>query len=67
MIELSQFMTVDEVADLCRTTPETVRYWRYAGSGPRSFKVGRRVLFAVEDVEKWLESARGLNSGKPAA
>jgi excisionase family DNA binding protein len=67
VIELSQFMTVDEVADLCRTTPETVRYWRYAGSGPRSFKVGRRVLFAVEDVEKWLESARGLNSGKPAA
>jgi hypothetical protein len=37
-------LTTDEVADRYRTTPETVRYWRHIGKGPRSFKVGRRVL-----------------------
>lgn len=51
-------MTTPEVATLCRTSPETVRYWRHIGKGPKSFKVGRRVLYAREDVLAWLNAAR---------
>ncbi|WP_290715652.1 helix-turn-helix transcriptional regulator [Gordonia sp. UBA7599] len=47
-------MTTAEVAELLRTSPETVRYWRHIGSGPRSFKVGRRVLYDSNDVTTWL-------------
>lgn len=54
----ARFMTGTDLASLCHTSPETVRYWRHVGKGPKSFKVGRRVLYAVEDVEAWLESAR---------
>ena len=48
------YMTTAAVAELLRTSPETVRYWRHIGSGPRSFKVGRRVLYDSNDVTTWL-------------
>lgn len=51
---MPQHLTTAEVADLVRTSPETCRYWRHVGKGPRSFKVGRRVLYRREDVEAWL-------------
>jgi hypothetical protein len=54
----SSNLTTEEVAGRFRTTSETVRYWRNVGKGPRSFKVGRRVLYALEDVEAWKRQAR---------
>lgn len=57
-LKLGQFLTTDEVADVLRTPPETLRWWRHVGSGPRSFKVGRRVLYALEDVEAYIAEAR---------
>lgn len=51
-------LTTEEVAERFRTTPETVRYWRHVGKGPQSFKFGRRVLYALEDVEAWEREAR---------
>ena len=61
-----RYLTTAEVAELLRAPLETVRYWRHIGSGPDSFKVGRRVLYAVEDVEAWIEAARA-DSPSPAA
>lgn len=53
---LPENLTTNEVADLVRTSPETVRYWRHVGKGPRSWKAGgRRVLYRREDVEAWLQ------------
>jgi predicted DNA-binding transcriptional regulator AlpA len=54
----TKYLTTDEVAEICRTSVETVRFWRWKSTGPKSFKVGRRVLYAVEDVDAWLEDAR---------
>jgi excisionase family DNA binding protein len=51
-------MTTADVAEQLHTPLETVRYWRHVGKGPKSFKVGRRVLYAVEDVEQWLADLR---------
>jgi DNA-binding transcriptional MerR regulator len=53
-----RFLTTADVAAICRTSAETVRYWRYIGAGPESFKTGRRVLYAAEDVEAWLAEKR---------
>lgn len=57
-IPTSPYLTTVEVAERFRTSPETVRYWRHVHRGPKSFKVGRRVLYAIEDVELWENSAR---------
>ena len=51
---MTTYMTTNEVAELVRTSPETVRYWRHVGTGPKSFKVGRRVLYEAADVTAWL-------------
>ena len=48
------YMTTTEVAELCRTSPETVRFWRHVGKGPTSFKCGRRVLYSAVEVQLWL-------------
>lgn len=63
---MSKYLTTVEVAELCRTSPETVRYWRHIRQGPPSFKVGRRVLYAADEVETWLERLRSA-TGQPAA
>lgn len=59
---MAKYLTTDEVAELCRTSAETCRYWRHVGKGPKSFKIGRRVLYAVEDVERFIAEARGVNA-----
>jgi len=53
-----KYLTISEVAELVRAPLETVRYWRHIGKGPKSFKVGRRVLYAVEDVDAWIAQAK---------
>lgn len=55
---MGEFLTTEEVAGLLRAPCETVRYWRHIGKGPRSFKIGRRVLYAREDVEEFIAAAR---------
>lgn len=59
---MQRYLTTVEVATLCRTSPETVRYWRHVGRGPVSFRLGRKVLYAADDVEQWLEQARAADA-----
>jgi predicted DNA-binding transcriptional regulator AlpA len=56
--EMPQNLITAEVAELVRAPIETVRYWRHVGKGPKSFKVGRRVLYAIEDVDAWIAQAK---------
>jgi predicted DNA-binding transcriptional regulator AlpA len=50
------YLVTEEVAALFRTSPSTVRYWRHLGKGPRSIKVGRRVLYRQSDVQAWADA-----------
>lgn len=58
------YLTTGEVAELCRTSPETVRYWRHIGTGPTGVKVGRRVLYDQAEVVEWIASLRDEQSAK---
>jgi excisionase family DNA binding protein len=64
---MERYLTTAEVAAWLRTSPETVRYWRHIGTGPASFKVGRRVLYAREDVERFIAEARASTGPTEAA
>lgn len=51
-------LTLAEVAAITRTNPATLRYWRSVGAGgPKSFKLGRRVMYRRADVEEWIAAA----------
>lgn len=45
----------------------TLRYWRFQGTGPKSFKLGpRKVAYLRRDVEAWLDAQYNAE-GDPAA
>ncbi len=54
-----RYLTTVELAERWRTSPETCRYWRHIGRGPRSVKIGRRVLYDLADIEEYERSLRG--------
>ncbi len=49
-------LTITEAADLLRAPVATLRYWRHLGTGPRSFRLGRRVVYRRGDVSAWIDS-----------
>jgi hypothetical protein len=51
-----RYLTNDEAAAFLRLSPRTLEKQRVIGGGPRFRKFGRRVLYAVADLESWAES-----------
>ena len=51
----TDLLTITEAADLLRSPVATLRYWRHLGTGPRSFKIGRHVLYRKEDLFDWID------------
>jgi excisionase family DNA binding protein len=45
-----RFLTVPEVAELLRVTPQTVRMWVAKGSLPRPSRIGHQWLFNEETL-----------------
>ena len=53
-----ELLTITEAAELLRAPVATLRYWRHLGAGPRSFRLGRRVLYRREDLQAWIAQQR---------
>lgn len=49
------FFTTEEVAELFRTSPETIRAWRSSGYGPPAVRIGRRALYRADALWAWVE------------
>jgi hypothetical protein len=45
--------------ELLRVPVATLRWWRHKGIGPRSFKLGRHVLYERSDLDAWIDAQRG--------
>jgi predicted DNA-binding transcriptional regulator AlpA len=60
---LDRLLTTSEVAEICRTVPGTVRYWRHAGIGPKGFRLARRVVYPEPEVRRWLAERRAAEQG----
>ncbi len=53
-----ELLTIAEAADVLRAPVATLRYWRHLGTGPRSFRLGRRVLYRQDDLHDWIDHQR---------
>ena len=51
-----RYLTNDEAADYLRLSPRTLEKQRVIGGGPRFRKFGRRVMYAVADLETWADA-----------
>lgn len=53
---MAEYMTAPELEALTGTPESTWRYWAHIGSGPPSFKLGRRRVWKRSAVAAWLDS-----------
>lgn len=49
-------LTLEGVSEVYQIPKGTLANLRSQKRGPRYYKVGRRVLYFVEDVERWLKA-----------
>jgi predicted DNA-binding transcriptional regulator AlpA len=54
---MPEFLTLAELSEVIGAPVATLRHWRLSGYGPKSAKIGRRVLYRKTDVESWLAAA----------
>ena len=48
-----RYLTNDEAAEYLRLSPRTLEKQRVIGGGPKFRKFGRRVMYAVADLDAW--------------
>lgn len=53
-------LTMEQVNEQTGIPVDTLRYWRKrnCGEGPRSFRLGRRVVYTQQDLDDWIDSQR---------
>ncbi|MFB7893293.1 helix-turn-helix transcriptional regulator [Microbacterium sp. NPDC056044] len=53
-----EFLSPEQVADLLPgVNKNTLAMWRYEHKGPRYYKLGRKVVYALDDLEAWIAAS----------
>ncbi len=52
----ARYLTNDEAAEHLRLSPRTLEKQRVVGGGPKFRKFGRRVMYAVADLDAWADA-----------
>jgi prophage regulatory protein len=52
----ADYLSAPQLEQLTGTPASTWRYWAHIGTGPASFKIGRRRVWKRSTVREWLES-----------
>lgn len=60
-------LTLDEISERTRKPVSTLRWYRHRGEGPKTFRLGRRVVARESDVLAWIESQASAPAGGEAA
>lgn len=67
MPQIEKLIRVPEVAELTGISEDTLRHWRSRGTGPRSARLGRRIVYRESEVVAWIEAQFAEADGTPAA
>ncbi|MCZ4343762.1 helix-turn-helix domain-containing protein [Sphingomonadaceae bacterium G21617-S1] len=62
----SPFLSNEEAASFLNLSPRTLEKMRVVGGGPPFCKFGRRVAYAVGDLEAWAANRRCNSTSDPA-
>lgn len=54
-VQQQRYLTNDEAASYLRLSPRTLEKQRVIGGGPRFRKFGRRVMYAIADLDAWAD------------
>jgi len=53
---MTTLLRIEEVAALTGIPTNTLRFWRHERTGPKSAKLGRRVVYREADVIAWIDA-----------
>lgn len=52
----TKLLRVEAVTEMTGIPTNTLRYWRHMGTGPKSAKLGRRIVYREADVIAWIDA-----------
>ena len=55
---LEPLITIDELAAYLGLPKQTIYDWRVQGRGPRAYRIGKHLRYAVSDVRAWVAAQR---------
>ena len=63
---MEKLLRLPEVAEMTGLPENTLRFWRHQGTGPRSARLGRRVVYRERDVIEWIDEQfdQGEDAGR---
>jgi excisionase family DNA binding protein len=53
---MNNFLTSKEAAERLSVSVASLRRWRREGSGPRSYRIGGRVMYRPDELDSWVEA-----------
>ncbi len=59
---MEKLLRVEDVTEMTGIAPGTLALWRHKGTGPRSAKLGKRVVYRESDVAAWIDEQFALAS-----
>ncbi len=59
------YLTCDEAAAHLKLSPRTLEKLRTIGGGPRFRKFGRRVMYALQDLDAWSDARACESTSDP--
>jgi predicted DNA-binding transcriptional regulator AlpA len=62
-----RFLRTSEAARFLGISPRTLEKHRTFGTGPRYRKIGGRVIYALEDVQRWADRGLRISTSDPDA
>lgn len=63
---MSDIRFIEEVSQRTGLSVASLRWMRHMGQGPRSFRLGRRVVYRAEDVDAWIDAQHAKGVGMAA-
>ena len=61
------YLTSKELAERWKLTVETLKKWRIAGKGPPHRKLGGRILYKFEEIQKIEDAAIRYHTSMPSS
>jgi predicted DNA-binding transcriptional regulator AlpA len=61
----TRYVPTHEAAQFLAISPRTLEKYRCHGSGPTFRKLGGRVVYAVEDLQAWVDDAACRSTSDP--
>jgi len=54
-VPVDRLLTIDEAVEVCRMPLGSLRWHRTNGTGPRFFRLGRRIVVKESQLWEWIE------------